>query len=156
MDLFKSFEAHRTCAFSSNGRLRKQFIQRTCTWKELSFRRWLLLSSRPPVASLQSKFPICRLAFCIDVNAVKFISRFLLNFHFHLTTGPKQAPWRNETRVEAAVERTVTLLHLAWINLPVKSNCVNLRYSELYSFHVLRDMFLWAYHEEQCNRLDTC
>lgn len=85
----------------------------------------------PPVASLQSKFPICRLAFCIDVNAAKFISKFLLNFHFHLTTGPQQAPWRNETRVETAVERAVTLLHLAQINLPVKADCVNLRCSEL-------------------------
>lgn len=142
--------------FHQTGGLRKQFIQRICTWKEVSIRRWLPLSSRPPAASLRSKFPICRLAFCIDVNAAKFISKFLLNFHFHLTTGPQQAPWRNETRVEAAFERAVTLLHLARINLPVKANCVNLRYSELYSFHVLHDIFLWAYHEAQCNRLETC
>lgn len=161
MDLFKSFEAHRTCAYSSNKRTEKTIHSADMYLKRTVYSPLTpAVFSPPPVASLQSKFPICCLAFCIDVNAAKFISKFLLNFHFHLTTGPQQAPWRNETRVEAALERAVTLLHLARINLPVKANCVNLRYSELYSSHVLHDILLWSYHfsyhEEQCNRLETC
>lgn len=57
---------------------------------------------KPPPPSLHSNM-LFRLY--TDVDAAKFISKFLLNFHFHSTTGPQQLVWRNESRADAAVRR---------------------------------------------------